>query len=378
MLSGDPNLGKSFLTLDVAARTSTGAGWPDASPGDDGGAGVTSDPDGSDVVQHDVSDSLRESTTPSSTPGDVLLLSAEDDVADTIRPRLEAAGADLDRVHVLTGRREASGSRLVSLERDLDELEPLVARPGRFRLIVVDPISAYLEGLDMNRQQEVRSLLHRLSRLAEHSRAAVVVVSHLRKTGQKGPAIYRTLGSLAFTAVARAVWNVVKDPADPNRRLMVPVKLNLSPDPTAMAFRLVEPGVVQWEPEPIEISADEVCLEELAETDENDRLAAARIWMRKFLADGPKTSREVKSAARLAGISRRSMWAAKRELKVDANNKHSRAYKWYLPEHQTIDPDELSFAAGGISPGELLRALGPTPAAAFERAPHQARRAGSN
>ena len=80
--------------MDVAARVTTGTAWPDGSIG---------------------------------LSGDVLLLSAEDDLADTIAPRLAAAGADSDRVHALTALRSPNGhERHLDLSRDLDQLESAV------------------------------------------------------------------------------------------------------------------------------------------------------------------------------------------------------------------------------------------------------------
>jgi AAA domain len=315
VLSGDPELGKSLVTLDMAARISSDRDWPD------------------DAVapRH----------------GRALLMCAEDDVADTIHPRLEWVGADVERVDVIVAARESDGGsdRLLSLERDMAALTAAAAT-GAYRLLVIDPITAYLDGADMNRQQDVRNVLQGLARLAGEANAAVVLVSHHRKQGEKGPAIYRTLGSLAFAAVARAVWNVVIDPSDPQRQLLVPVKMNLAPHPQGLAYRVAEPGVVLWEPRPIDLSADEVSLETLSDTDADDRLRQARIWLHGYLSDGPKRSADVKSAARQAGIPVKALWAAKAAMNVAAVRKTSKAdrsdqyYEWRLPQDDFFDDGE--------------------------------------
>lgn len=301
VISGDPNLGKSFLTLDLAARTTTGDDWPHGTRND--------------------------------AIGKVLLLAAEDDPADTIRPRLEIAGARLRDVHFFAGvdeGRDAEGPRPFSLLRDLPLLADRLQRE-QYRLVIVDPVSAYLDGVDINGQQEVRRVLTRLSRLAERSGAAVVAVSHHRKKTDRGPAVYRTLGSLAFTAVARAVWSVCRGPADVSRRLLLPVKMNIAPDPQGLAYRIVQPGRVAWEPEPVSLTADELSEESLADSDLSDRVKQAGIWLQGFLLKGPQTSTAVKSAARAAGIACRPLWSAKKSLRVPAYREGG-AWKWCLPE----------------------------------------------
>jgi putative DNA primase/helicase len=208
----------------------------------------------------------------------------------------------------------------------------------------------------MNSQRDIRTMLGRLAQVAERSGAAIVLVSHHRKAGGRGPAVYRTLGSLAFTAVARAVWNVSRDPADGQRRLFVPVKMNIAPQPQALAYRIVDPGRVEWEPEPIALSADELSEESLADSDRGDRVAAAKIWLAGFLLAGPRSSGEVKSAARAAGIMPRPLWDAKRELKARAY-KEGHTWKWCLPEHYIPQPGEYDHVLLGTGLPPLPNSL---------------------
>lgn len=309
LLSGDPSVGKSFVTLDIAARVSSGATWPDGSV-----AGK---------------------------PASVLLLSAEDDVADTIRPRLEHAQADLKRVFVLAANRR-QGRLPLSLHRDLDRLTRLLDRHADCRLLVIDPISAYLDGLAANSDTDVRSLLSRLANLAARRKLAVILVSHWRKNGSRGPAMHRTIGSVAFTAVARSAWNVLKDPTEPGRRLLLPVKLNVAPSTHGLAYRIVDPGRVEWEPEPIEVAADESGSDAWADTDSADRLTLARDWLFRALMNGPRTSNDVKRAARAAGVGQTALWAAKKSLGVVAvkqPNPRPNVWLWKLPVHHIPDTD---------------------------------------
>jgi putative DNA primase/helicase len=205
LIAGDPGLGKSFVTLDVAARVSSGTPWPD----------------------------LPDEETAS---GSVILLSAEDDLADTIRPRLDAAGADAARVVALKGvlLPESAGVTHFSLAMDIPQLEEVILQVEDVRLVVIDPVTAYLGRADGHKNAEIRGLLAPLAELASAHRVSVVCVTHLNKAaGTK--ALYRAMGSLAFAAAARAVWLVTRDKDDPARRLMLPAKMNLAPEVTGLA-----------------------------------------------------------------------------------------------------------------------------------------------
>jgi hypothetical protein len=208
VIAGDPGLGKSVLTLDIASHASRGAPWPDGS----GFAPVTS----------------------------VLLMSAEDDFVNTIRPRLVAAGADLSRVTALKGiveGREKSLARMLDISHDLEELQDSIEAVPPPRLLVIDPISAYLGAVSENANAEVRSLLRPLAEMAVSTETAIVLVSHLRKS--KGSSLHRIIGSIAFAAVARSAVVVqrVKDVGGQERRL-VPVKCNLEVTRMALRFRV--------------------------------------------------------------------------------------------------------------------------------------------
>ena len=137
--------------------------------------------------------------------GDVLLFSAEDDAGDTLRPRLEAAGADLQRVHVVRAvADEYLGNgirpeRVFCLERDLPALEAKLAELSSVSLIVIDPITAFLGHADDHRNGEVRGLLAPLADLAARYEAAIVAITHLNKGTANGAAVLlRIIGSIAF------------------------------------------------------------------------------------------------------------------------------------------------------------------------------------
>lgn len=167
---------------------------------------------------------------------EVLIMAAEDDPEDTIRPRLEAAGADLSKVHILTsivrGTGETKQEREARLDTDLRLIEATLVENPQIRLVVIDPISSYLGGANMNREQEVRQILNPLKMMAARCKVAVVMIMHLNKNNDAS-AIHRIGGAVAFTGVARAVWLFTKSKDEqgdeiPDVHLMLRVKNNLA------------------------------------------------------------------------------------------------------------------------------------------------------
>lgn len=290
IISGDPGLGKSLVTLAITAAVSRGEAWP-----------------------------CREGAAPA---GDVVLISAEDDPADTIRPRLEAAGADLTRVHVVQAVRIPTDDGSIVRKpwdfNDLVALGELLDRLPECRLVIVDPVSAYLAGTDSHKNADVRALLTPLAELAASHKVAILAVSHLNKSA--GPAMYRTSGSLAFVAAARAAYAVAKDKDDPDRRLVLPIKCNLSPDSTGLAYRIgtAESGapIIEWETDPVTITADEA-LAVLREDDgERSQADEATDWLRDALAAGPERAKDVQRRAHADGIGDKALRRARERLGV--------------------------------------------------------------
>ncbi len=308
LLAGDPGLGKSLVTLDIAARVSRGLAWPD-----------------SPLLPQPV--------------GSVILFNAEDDVADTIAPRLDRAGADDARVFAVEGvqRHDPKQNSPVrwyfSLENDLPRLEEVILAHPDVRLIVIDPISAYCGKTDSHNNAEVRALLAPPAELAARYRVAVVAVTHLSKSGGT-KAVYRAMGSLAFTAAARAVWSIVKDPSDGGRRLFLPAKLNLAADPDGLAYRVAD-GRVAWEAEPVRMHADEAFAAEAAGPDAGPRNTAreeAAEWLQQTLASGPRPSGDVVREAEEYGIRERTLRRAFKELGGKARKaEFDGGWLWELP-----------------------------------------------
>jgi RecA-family ATPase len=139
LIAGDPGLGKSILTLTMAAHVSRGRPWP-----------------------------VDRTVCPL---GDVLLVSGEDDLADNVRPRLEAAGADLERISMVGLVKSRESRRGFCLEKDIGRLTTLIeAMDGRCRLVEIDPVSAFLGAVDSHNNADVRALLVGLSEMASRLR----------------------------------------------------------------------------------------------------------------------------------------------------------------------------------------------------------------
>ncbi|MEM6505492.1 MAG: AAA family ATPase [Planctomycetota bacterium] len=300
LIAGDPGMGKSFLTLDLAARVTTGAPMP----------GEADAPD-------------RPTDRP---PGAVVLLSAEDDPADTICPRLEAAGADLKRVFAFTCVRTRSGTKNLSLRENLRHIRIVCEQRTDTRLVIIDPISAYLGDESGHSNTKVRNLLTPVARMAQGLNVAVLAVTHLNKAGPRNAqsAIYRAMGSLAFTAAARTVHLVTRDPDHPERRLMVPIKNNLCHDRTGYGFQLgPNPDgqtKVLWQPrptrEPADVLLDRLCRTRPSDPDTPTKLDQAVDWLRNELSRGPVSSAALIQAARARGYSKRTLTRARAALDV--------------------------------------------------------------
>jgi hypothetical protein len=276
LLAGDPGLGKSFLSLDMAARVSLGSAWPDNS-------------------------------CACAPQGGVVLLTAEDGLADTVRPRLDAMGADVSRIVALEA--VMGNDRMpVNLQRDLGALEDAIRQVADCRLLVIDPVSEYLGKVDSHNNADVRMLLHPLAELAERHKVAVLCVTHLNK-GSGTSALYRATGSMAFVAAARAAWLVAKDPRNSQRRLFVPAKNNLVEETLGMAFTIGD-GVLRWEPDPVVIDADQALEPSATESDD------VTGWLRGTLADGPVQAKELFEAAHDEGITAKQLRRAKTKLGV--------------------------------------------------------------
>jgi len=309
LLVGRPGEGKSLLTTYMASRVTTGSPWADG----------TVCPKGS-----------------------VILISAEDDPADTIRPRLDAHHADAKRVHLLSMVRKigAEGRQqdVMFTLADMASLEVALGKCRDCRLIVIDPIGSFLGGgTDAHRDNEVRAVLAPVAKMAEKYGAAVLVVAHRRKSGGSF-ADDLALGSRAFTGIARAVWHLTRDCEDKGRRLFLPGKNNLGPEGNGLAFTIIgNPPTIAWERDAVAMTADDA----LATEDGNEKKkpgpkpearSQAAEWLQDLLRDGPMASARIKEEVKEAGYAWRTVHRAKDELRIKPyREQFGGAWMWKLP-----------------------------------------------
>lgn len=250
------------------------------------------------------------------TLGRALWLAYEEDVTVTTRRRLEAAEANLDLVEFLGLDAAGRMVKRVELPAHFQHLEDTIREAGA-ALLVVDPWNSILApGLSENSNQDVRSVLEPLQRLAAATGCAVVMTRHLKKGGN-GPAIDQGLGSTAIGNVARTVLRVDRDPADREGRILAPVACNLGREPASLAFRVVGPegaGRIAWGGE-VAIDADQLAGEGEDAGKRNARVEA-RLLLRARIGDGWVASSEVLAEAEKAGISRDTLARARADLGI--------------------------------------------------------------
>ncbi len=286
VLDGDPGVGKSFLTLDLAARLTAGLPMPDGRPSPLAG-------------------------------GRVLVACAEDVIEDAVVPRFLAAGGVLDKLTVFGGlSRRRPTARPAQFPRDFQALLRQF-RQHPHALAVLDPMMAlFPAAVAANNDQTIREVLGPFARLAALTGACFTLVRHLNKKGG-GKSVYRGSGSIGILGAVRSGLLAGRHPDDPDRRVLSATKANLGPAGPSLGYRLGErPGGfgVIWEG-PTNLTADDLCR---AGGDESGPGGAAEKWLHRLLAAGPVPAARVEAEARTAGIGYRTLWAVKKRLRVES------------------------------------------------------------
>jgi hypothetical protein len=306
LVGGDPGLGKSHIGIDIGARITTGTVWPDGE---------------------------------APKIGNYLILSAEDAANDTICPRLEAAGADLSRVHIVQAVVEQNGSRRsFNLQRDLEALGNLITRVGNVMGIMVDPITAYMGDTDSHRTTDVRATLEPFDKFADAYRVAIFAITHPPKAST-GKAIHSFTGSLAFVAAARVAFIAIEEEGQTGRSLFLPVKNNLGSLPDGIGYR-IEPATTSrgisishlvWDDAPVFVTANEAIASATASRRERASDVAEQ-FLRDYLYARPMLVDDVMKAARENGISETTLKRAKTKLGIIAEKKgYQGPWVWKLP-----------------------------------------------
>jgi putative DNA primase/helicase len=305
MISGPPDKGKSTLALDLGARVTCGAQWPD----------------GTHAPQ-----------------GDVIVLTAEDDVEDTALPRFIAAEGDRTKVHFVNMTKDSQGKLgMFSLKDDLELLQAQIDKTPGVKLIIIDPASAYLGigKVDTFRQTDTRGVFAPVAELAKRNELTVLLVYHFNKNVRMLDALNRISDSVALGALARHVYCTLEDE---DGYLFLPAKNNLVSRGKRRGFRYttesktiagnIQTSRIDWKEE-----IDQTANEALAEAHEQraEKLDTAIEVLRTFLAKGPRRGDEVKEEAARRNISERTLKRAAQRLGIDKQREFSKPSIWRLP-----------------------------------------------
>lgn len=317
VLAGHPDEGKSQIMCYMASVISKGGTWTDGAPCE---------------------------------RGTILILHGEDGIADTMRPRLEAASADLSKcVFVKQDIRigKDGKTKQFNIAEDREKLTSLLEKFDDVRLLVIDPVNAYLGSkIDSYKATEVRSVLAPLASWSEKHRIATVYVAHLNKSGT-GRALGRMSDSAAFGAAARMGWMATPDPrddAEPGARILTNMKKNISRDVGGLAYHIesvILPGGINaprivWDGS-VDISAD-FAVEATRNGDTKPSVVdAAKEFLEDNLFDKPMLQSKLKTLAEKAGLSWISVKRAKKKLDIKSVKQDEKPYKWewHFPEESS-------------------------------------------
>ena len=276
LLDGDGNEGKSLVSLDLAARLSTGRPMPDGSPG----PGI----------------------------GNVLLLQEEDSTEDTVCPRLAALGADLERVSIMVASPE--DDEPICIPSELSVLEDAICAVDA-RLVIIDPLYAFLDiAVLAGDERSIRRAFRPLHRLARKRDCVILMIRHLTKQG-RSRALYRGIGGMAMINSCRSAWLIGRDPHDRDRRVLAEQKLNIAEEQPSLAFRIRgvgEAATVEWLG-PTGLAADH--LVGSAATPSLDRACE---FLNEFLKEGPRLLADVRAAATQRAISNPTLVRARKRI----------------------------------------------------------------
>lgn len=291
ILQGDPGEGKSTFILNVAALLTNGSKMPDG--------------------------------TGDGKPQAVIYQCAEDDISDTIKPRLVDAGADCNKI-----------AYIIDDNNDLtfedSRIEGVLAKTGE-RLFVIDPLQAFLvQDTDMQSAARMRTALVKLADVASRYQCAVVLVGHLNKS-YGGKKLYRGLGSIDIAAIARSLLMISRDSTDPSVRYMFPVKASLAPEGSAIGFTFSNGKFVWLGKCDIDVATLECSI-----LSQPDKLKQTKAYLIHILKDGDLPSTQIYEMVEHLNIKRRTIEAAKKEVGIQSYRKN-RVWYWRLPDEDVSE-----------------------------------------
>lgn len=318
LVGGNPGVGKSQVAASITASVTRGEGFP--------GAGAVC------------------------VGGSVLFVGLEDGLADTLSPRMEAAGANLNRVHIVQGKPVYSAkgeqfNEMIDVTKDLELLRREVNRLGDVRLIIFDPINDYVGEGKQSDNSDMRKALVPLQTFAEELGLSVLAITHLKKGSGSGDPIDGFISSRAFTGVARSVFAVTKHPDDEAKRLFIAVKNNIEKDTGGYSFCIesatvagtVETSRVKWDQEPIKCTAGEMMRDSVGDNSRGSLAHDAKVFLADFMRENPDASQQdVIAAGRKESISADALKRAKAPLGIESK-KIGKGWHWVVTDEAVLD-----------------------------------------
>lgn len=306
LIIGDPGVGKSMFTVDLAARVSAGIPLPDNTPVE---------------------------------AGNVLMVFSEDGAGDTVRPRLEAAGANLKRVKNYTIK-----NGVLSLQTDIEELANNIMRTNA-KLLVLDPIVTYGGKINAWKDDEVRQLLEPVIKMAEKTNCIILGIMHLNKK-ESVNALQKATGSGAWVAVARSVLLIGVHPDDrelekiDRRYILASAKCNLSSPPPTRIFTIVDEngiGRMRWAEETTQYGTEDILQSDMGF--EAGKVEQATMWVKKLLQNGPIPTNDVILQGKRQGFSKKTLERVRDHAGVAESRKIGTT--WFWSPIQAQDGDSL-------------------------------------
>ncbi|MCR9296359.1 MAG: bifunctional DNA primase/polymerase [bacterium] len=314
IFAGKPGVGKTFCAMYTAAQVSTGGTFPDGAK---------------------------------APLGDVLIISSEDGAGDTLKPRLEAAGADMSRIFHLYGVEVAKGDDFLDLSTHLPQLEQFFEEHPELSLMILDPLTAFLgDKIDSHKEGAVRRVLGPVCELLERRKVAMLGIGHCNKAAQ-AKAIDKVVGSIGFVAAARVAWMFAKDPDNEQQVLMLPIKNNLSQRQSGLCYSIIDNRCC-WSDGEVFVSADDIDdTENVTPRDE------AKRWLEDKLKDGGYAAASIWKEAKADGIAEKTLKRAKKDLGI-VSDKVGDAWVWQMPDAEPQPNLDFEAWNGQASQGEWI------------------------
>lgn len=315
LIDGDPGLGKSLFSTDLASRLTTGQPMPDGSPSIQGG---------------------------------VVLMSLEDGLADTIVPRLNVAGADKKKIIALQGVKDADGQYRFPTIEDVSAINQ-ACKSVNAKLLVVDPLMGYLgHKVNSHKDQDIRRALSPLAKMANETGLSIIIIRHLVKS-ESNNAVYRGGGSIGIIGAARSALLVAKDPENENRRILAGIKSNLAPLPPSLSYTIENVGGIPkivWGG--VSGHTADALLSIPSNPEERSALEDAKDFLKDIFFGGDVDSRDIQRQAKQAGIAERTLHRAKKALRVTSKKAEFKGgWLWAMPHEDCQESPKVAKEKGG-------------------------------